>query len=379
MNASVEEIGGDPVKERQIEQVERKGTGHPDSICDGIAENVSRKLCREYRDRFDKILHHNTDEAQLVAGESDPEIGGGEVVEPIYILLTGRATKSHEGEDIPVERLAVEAAREYIQDNFRELSPEHVELDTRIGETSADLREVFDRGETPPANDTSFGVGHAPLSPLERAVKEIEKKAAEEIDAVGEDVKVMGLRQDNEIRLTVASAVIAGEISSRGDYRNTLEEVKNLAAKTAKRHTGRSVSVDVNTADTGESIYITETGTSAEMGDDGSVGRGNRVNGLITPNRAMSLEAASGKNPVTHVGKIYNLLADRAARKVYGETGEFAQVKLLSQIGEPLNQPQAIDIETSGEKQQVRKIVEEEVSKADEIVEDVIKGDIRTF
>ena len=54
-------------------------------------------------------------------------------------------------------------------------------------------------------------------------------------------------------------------------------------------------------------IYLTVTGLSAEQGDDGEVGRGNRVNGLITPSRAMSLEAAAGKNAVAHVGKLYNL------------------------------------------------------------------------
>lgn len=381
MNFTVERIDEDHSRKRDIELVERKGIGHPDSICDGIAESVSRKLCREYRDRFGKILHHNTDEAQLVAGKSNPEVGGGEVVEPIYILLTGRATKHHDGEDIPVEKFAVEAARNYIDEKFQQLSSSHIEFETRIGETSTDLKKIFESGTAPPANDTSFGVGHAPLSPLEKTVKEIERKAAAEIDAVGEDVKVMGLRRNGELKITVAAAVIARRISSKSDYVETLKKVKALAETVAERHTELPLEVDINTADSVEddSIYITETGTSAEMGDDGSVGRGNRVNGLITPNRAMSLEAASGKNPVTHVGKIYNLLADRAARKVYEETGEFAQVKLLSQIGQPIDNPQAIDIETTGEEAEVREIVKSEVRDVESIADEVINGELDTF
>ena len=381
MNFSIEQVNEDPSKSRDIELVERKGVGHPDSICDGIAESVSRKLCREYRDRFGKVLHHNTDEAQLVAGKSNPRIGGGEIVEPIYILLTGRATKHHEGEDIPVEKFAIEAARNYIDDKFKELSSSNVEFETRIGETSTDLKKIFGSGEAPPANDTSFGVGHAPLSPLEKTVKEIERKAAVEIDAVGEDVKVMGLRRDKELHITVAAAVISGRISSKKEYIETLEKVEQLTEKVAERNTKLPVNVDINTADSikNDSLYITETGTSAEMGDDGSVGRGNRVNGLITPNRAMSLEAASGKNPVTHVGKIYNLLADRAAKKVHEETGEFAQVKLLSQIGQPINQPQAVDIETTGREEKVREIVEEEVRDAENIADKVIEKEFRTW
>jgi len=63
-------------------------------------------------------------------------------------------------------------------------------------------------------------------------------------------------------------------------------------------------------------LYLTATGTSAEQGDDGQVGRGNRVNGLITPYRPMTLEAAAGKNPVSHVGKTYNIAARQICDKI---------------------------------------------------------------
>ena len=61
-------------------------------------------------------------------------------------------------------------------------------------------------------------------------------------------------------------------------------------------------------------MYLTVLGTSADGADGGQVGRGNRVNGLISLHRPMSTEAAAGKNPVSHVGKIYNLLAHRSPR-----------------------------------------------------------------
>jgi S-adenosylmethionine synthetase len=47
------------------EIVERKGLGHPDTICDALAETLSRNLCREHRDRFGTVLHHNVDKALL--------------------------------------------------------------------------------------------------------------------------------------------------------------------------------------------------------------------------------------------------------------------------------------------------------------------------
>ena len=108
------------------------------------------------------------------------------------------------------------------------------------------------------------------------------------------------------------------------------------------------MSVEINTADgyTADSVYLTVTGTSAEAGDDGQVGRGNRANGLITPYRPMSIEAPAGKNPVTHVGKLYNVLAQRIARAIVDEIAgaQEAYCGLLSQIGRPINEPQLIDV-----------------------------------
>ncbi len=92
--------------------------------------------------------------------------------------------------------------------------------------------------------------------------------------------------------------------------------LKEQITAVAKKSTKRKVVVHVNTADDikKKSVFLTVTGTSAEMGDDGSVGRGNRCNGLITPNRPMSMEATSGKNPINHIGKMYNLLSTQIAQ-----------------------------------------------------------------
>ena len=372
------EKADDPIKNDEVEIVERKGLGHPDSICDGIAESVSEALCKAYMDKFGHVLNHNTDEAQLVAGSSNPEIGGGAQEEKIYILLTGRATREFEGKTIDVDRIAKKAAREYIEENFKELSTDHIEFESKIGETSTDLKRVFER-EVPKSNDTSFGVGHAPLSNTEKAVKRVEREVRG-LHEIGEDVKVMAVREDEQVDLTVASAVISSRIDSKQEYQEALDKVKATAEEVAQEE-GLEVEVQVNTADEFEedSIYITETGTSAEMGDDGSVGRGNRVNGLITPNRPMSLEAASGKNPVTHVGKIYNLLAQELAMDIYERSGEFAQVKIVSEIGERIDRPQRVAIKTQASEETVEEAVESQFSSITELTEEVIEGQHSTF
>lgn len=378
MNISHHEVDNDPVKERKTELVERKGVGHPDSISDGIAEKVSRELSREYRDRFGSILHHNTDEVQLVAGESNPGFGSGEVIEPIYILLTGRATKEFNGEEIPVDKIALDAAKNYIDSNFKELDSSQIEFESKIGETSTDLEAVYEREERL-SNDTSFGVGHAPLSPAEKSVREIEERVRE-LDRCGEDVKVMGFREEDTLTVTVAAAGISSRISSLEEYRRHLADVKDTAEGVIRDH-GMKPDVYVNTADEidEKEVYMTVTGTSAEMGDDGSVGRGNRVNGLITPHRSMSMEAASGKNPVTHIGKIYNLLASEISRDIHQETGEYAGVKLLSQIGKPIDDPKLVEVETSAERNDFEDIVERHLQNINSITEKCINRELNTF
>ncbi|MFB6104968.1 MAG: methionine adenosyltransferase [Halobacteriaceae archaeon] len=386
------------VDDQSVEIVERKGLGHPDSLCDGIAERVSRELARTYLDRVGRVLHYNTDETQLVAGNAAPAFGGGEVVEPIYIVLVGRATKQHEGERIPVDAVALRAARDYLREHVPYLDLESdVVVDVDLGEGSGDLQTVFgaDGRQIPTANDTSFGVGHAPLSETERIVRETERQLNEEFavenPALGPDIKVMAKREDDAIDITVAAATIDDHVPDMESYQATVEAVRAFIEELAAEYTDREVTVFVNTADNYDagSIYLTTTGTSAEQGDDGSVGRGNRANGLITPNRSMSMEATSGKNPVNHIGKIYNLLATETARNVVAEVNGIRdlRVRLLSQIGEPIDQPHIADIHLSTEDgvdvtdvdARVRSLVDEELANVTDITDRVIAGDLDTF
>ncbi|PSQ39034.1 S-adenosylmethionine synthetase [Halobacteriales archaeon SW_5_70_135] len=391
-NVRVHDAAGPAVEDQEIEIVERKGVGHPDSICDGVAEAASRALARTYRERVGRYLHFNTDEAQLVAGESAPAFGGGDVIEPIYLVLVGRATKAYEGTRIPTETVALEAAREYLAEHVPRLEfGRDVVVDVKFGEGSGDLQGVFGREGVPMANDTSFGVGHAPYSETERVVLETERRVNREFNAVGPDVKVMGKREGDHLDLTVAAAVVDAFVDDLDGYRAVVEDVEAFVRGVAAEHTDRSVEVYVNTADDYDagSVYLTVTGTSAEQGDDGSVGRGNRVSGLITPNRSMSIEATSGKNPVNHIGKIYNLLATETAHAVVEEVDGIRdlRVRLLSQIGRPIDRPHVADAHVVTEEgvavgdvaPEIETIVDRELADVTSITDGVIAGDLSTF
>ncbi|MCQ2737250.1 MAG: methionine adenosyltransferase [archaeon] len=399
-NIFVEKLNQPYIENVDIEIVERKGIGHPDSISDGIAESVSRALCKMYMDELGGVLHHNTDEVQITAGNSNPKFGGGEILKPIDILLTGRGVSEFEGKKLPLDVVAIEAAKEFLDDTVINLDVNSdCVVECKIGHGSGDLVDVFRREGAPSSNDTSFGVGYAPFSEVETIVYETEKllnsKAFKaQHPAVGEDIKVMGLREGDKITLTIGCAMVSKYLANREEYIAVREELKDIAIDYAAKFTNREVSVFVNTADNDEATdesgyYLTCTGTSAEMGDDGSVGRGNRANGLITPCRPMSMEASSGKNPINHVGKIYNLLSNKIAHDVIDEVEGVKQINLmiLSQIGKPIDQPKAAsagiiledgyDMDKVSPK--VNAIIDKWLEDISVITEEVVEGKAQTF
>ena len=351
------------------EIVERKGIGHPDSVCDAVADACSRALCSYYLENYDRVYHHNVDKAALVGGTAKPEFGGGMIIQPQYFLIVGRAINQiliecgteSKLDYIPVATICIDTQRKELSKIFRNLDlNKDIQFDYAVRPGSIDLTGVFDSShhseEVPLANDTSFGVGYAPFSDVENITLEAERllnsqKFKDKCKGSGEDIKVMTERIGNKVGITIAAAMVSRYINDVDEYVSYTNQIKDsvldLAAKIIPE---RETTCQVNVGDNIEKkiLYLTITGTSAEAGDDGEVGRGNRSNGLITPCRTMSLEAVCGKNPINHVGKIYNILATKIAREIVNRgEGDIieAHVKLLSQIGRPITDPWVNSIE----------------------------------
>ena len=337
-----------PVELRRLEICEHKGVGHPDSLTDGACEAAAVALASAYRDAFGSPRHFNVDKGLLLAGRSAPRFGGGEVLQPARLVICGRAADS--GGRFDAGQQAAEAARSYVAGTTR-LGAEHFRIECEIRRGSPNLEAVY-AGASSPANDTSFGVGFWPYSPLEQSVLDAaallrSDELRRRFPAAGDDFKIMGVRRDSEMALTVALAMVDREVRSAPEYFHVKLALAGYLSANLK-----GLSVVVNTLDdpaaTGvDGLYLTVTGLSAEMGDDGQVGRGNRVNGLITPGRPMSLEAVAGKNPARHVGKIYNVLANEIARAVCEQAEGVleASVQLVSQIGRPIDAPWAASVQ----------------------------------
>lgn len=393
-NIIVKQLARPAMDRQQYEMCEHKGIGHPDTITDAVCEAASRELSLAYLRECGRVLHHNLDKGLLIAGASAPRFGGGTITQPIKVVICGRATEfnSH----VNAREIAVAAARRYLQQHIR-CDTNNFMIMTEIREGSKNLQDVMPgRREVALSNDTSFGVGFAPYSRLEQTVLDLAKflKSDEfrlSFPVAGDDFKIMAYRAavNGSPVVTIALAMIDRYVQSVEHYFSLKTAIRDrLLSKLPAAAELRINTLDDDQAKDEQGIYVTVSGLSAEMGDDGQVGRGNRVSGLITPNRMMSLEAAAGKNPVSHVGKIYNVLAMLMARDIYEKLGavEEVSVQLLSSIGRPIHQPQVTVIELGAEKDvtdalstQVRTIVDNWLANIGEVTERILNRQVAIF
>jgi S-adenosylmethionine synthetase len=357
----VQEAKGFTVSEMDVEIVERKGLGHPDTICDAVMDHISVVLSKTYLERFGAVLHHNCDKGLLAAGRVELRLGGGRVLEPMRLIIGDRATAQVGDQRIKIEEIVVEAAKSWFRDHLPRIDPDrHLAYQVELRPGSEELTGLFlVRHGKIGANDTSAAVGYAPLSATERIVLAAERylnspECKTLFPETGEDVKIMGVRTGGQLELTGAVPFIDRYIENEAEYFRRKEAVTHaLHAHLEQYLTGLdNVAIHLNTLDRRGAglagMYLSVLGTSAEQGDSGEVGRGNQVNGLISLNRPRGSEAAAGKNPVSHVGKIYSILAHLLAARIHADVPGVREVTvwLCSRIGDPVDEPQIVSVQT---------------------------------
>ncbi|MBI5236024.1 MAG: methionine adenosyltransferase [Deltaproteobacteria bacterium] len=343
------------VSESPVEIVERKGLGHPDYICDASLEAASIALSKEYLKKTGRVLHYNLDKGLLVAGQADKGFGYGRIVEPMELIIGDRATYSFGKVKLPVEAIVKDAVRAWFKANLPLVDVKrHLKIRVALEPGSAALKGIFSEADAiMGANDTSAVVGSAPMTTTETAVYGMERliNSADfkaRFPETGADVKVMGVRTADALDITVACPFFARLIKNEGEYFRKKAEALAAMRAFAKKLPFKRVSIGINTLDKrgqgAQGVYLTVIGTSAEDADSGQVGRGNRVSGVISLNRPSGAEAAAGKNPVSHVGKIYALLAHRMAHEARASISGIAEIDiwLVSKIGAPINRPHRI-------------------------------------
>ncbi|MBH0193530.1 MAG: S-adenosylmethionine synthetase [Nitrospira sp.] len=359
MEPLIIESTGSPLAQEPFEIVERKGLGHPDTICDAVMESVAVHLAQAYLKICGRVLHFNADKGMLVAGQVACRFGGGSVLAPMRLVMGDRATFEWKHKRIPVKEIAEQAAYKWFKRHLPRIKPlKDLECQVELKPASEELRSVTDRPHEAVANDTSATVGYAPFTPTERLVFQIEqflnsRSFKKEFPDTGEDVKVLAVRRVRDLDVTVAMPFLAPLIRNVSHYFKRKVLAERALTDFVTRMVGDRFSprLFLNVLDqrgAGEAgTYLTLLGTSAEAGDSGEVGRGNRVCGIISLRRPASAEAAPGKNPVAHVGKIYNVLAQVLAENIHKNVRGLLDVTvwITSQIGRPISLPQSVVVE----------------------------------
>jgi S-adenosylmethionine synthetase len=396
-NVYVNKLGRIALEDQPLEIVERKGLGHPDTMCDSVMNRISVELSKEYIDKFGVVLHHNVDKSLLAAGVAVPAFNGGKVLEPMRFVFGDRATFKVGDEEIPVDDIAAKSASDWLKENLRFVDADSIVYQSQIKPGSMALADIFDRkGKFLGSNDTSAAVGYAPFTKTETVIMELEnylnsKSFKSSFPESGEDIKLMGLRKGGDLNITVAMAMVDRFIDDEEDYFKKQDEInKAIHGFVDDKFGFDRITIDINALDVRgrgiDGLYLTVTGTSAEAGDSGQVGRGNNVAGVIPLNRPMSSEAAAGKNPVSHVGKIYNALCYRIANRVVEDVTGVREIYvwLLSQIGKPINEPNVVSaqiipvdgVELNSVNKQIDEIIGYEFDHLAEFCDDLAMGKI---
>ena len=370
----IDSIKSMPTFEKRFEIVERKGIGHPDTICDLVMNQVSIELSKMYLKETGAIQHHNMDKSMLVAGQSENKFGGGHITKPMKLVIGDRATFEVKGEKLPVEDVAISTAKKWFENNLRYVKDEHIKYQLEVGTSSHELRSIFENPKSFVANDTSALVGYAPFTKTETAVLETEKyinsqKFKKEFPESGEDVKVMGFRNENNLDLTIAMAFVDSYVDSEEKYFQRKEEMLQAISEYNKKSSFDKIEISMNNLDVKnsgiEGLYLTVLGTSADNADSGEVGRGNMANQVISITRPAGSEATAGKNPVSHIGKIYNALSFRIAEEIQKTTPEIDEVLvwMYNVIGKPVNDPRAVVVQPISNKEIDLSIIESSIKE----------------
>ena len=92
----------------------------------------------------------------------------------------------------------------------------------------------------------------------------------------------------------------------------------------------------------------------------------------LEPLRPSSCEAAAGKNPVHHVGKIYTAVTFEIAKRIFVDTGVYAEVTIAARNGGRLDDPAHVLVSTE------RKLGQADIDRVKSIVGEAV-GDATHF
>lgn len=401
------------INNQEFEVVETKGKGHPDNICDTLAEKISANYSKYCLEHYRVILRHMIDKLSILGGGSKVKFNGGEMIAPIRVLVNGRFTDRYNDEKIDYMKIVDETIKNYFQELFPMIN---IEKDLLIIDNThhnegpgviynndnttknervkffeaTSIKDASRHNNHNRCNDTSTTVSYYPMSKLEITVLNIEQLLNSDNYKklkpwVGNDIKVMGIRKERKVEITSCVPLISKYVKDLEDYKNKLNIIKkDIEKEIKKQFKNNEIIVYLNTRDNYEKndLYMTLTGSAIESGDEGIVGRGNRSRGVIPFSRNFSMEAACGKNPVYHTGKLFTAIGDIISKKIYEKYKVENTVYCTSKMGDSISKPWNISVElnkriSKEEIDDIKRMINEIIEKHSEITQNIINDKIK--
>lgn len=385
------------ITNQEVELVERKGLGHPDTLADILANTFSRKYSRYSLDRYGSVLNHYVDKVTLIGSKAELAFGGGTIVKPMTAYLFGKATMQVDEEPIDIEGMFKEATVEVFTRVFhtdRILEDmryainvyDGVGLDHPKGFYMPKSRHDIDESNSEHrSNDTVICSAYSPYSDIEILTIKIEnylnsEEFKKDYAETGFDIKVLTTRIEDSVDITTCIPFIASRTPSMAHYRRRLKEIEELLMGRVREWSDyKNLALNINTKDEGEKYaYLTVYGSALDKGDQGAVGRGNRFNGVISVNREMNVEAAAGKNPVHHAGKVYNIASHLISKTLFDRFGLYNSVFISVKNGDLLSKPSFVIVKTATgieSESQVEEVVKDCLGNLDKITTTFIESD----
>ncbi len=373
---------------RYLEIVERKGLGHPDTLADALAELVSIEYSKYCLNNFGCVLHHNVDKLYIGAGLFENNFGYSKMIKPIKIIVNGRMSSNFGNHSIDIESINKKAILPYLFSVLPNLKECDVVVESNSTQYTKNkfwynprsIEDVPDATQ-PKANDTSVVLYHNPMTICEKLTYELENYFWDKTGVfprpkfsnLGQDIKVMVCRKGVIIDVTLCVPVISSHLTSVKNYYEVIEPLENNLNSLARKLVPDlySVSVKVNPSQ----VYILGLGSCIECGEEGVVGRGNSLSGVIPIFRPSSMEAWPGKNPVYHTGRVMSYLVKNLSEKIFEEFGVKCSILAMTETGGSLVPPHLLQISLNNYvlKDDIEKIVNDHFLNIDYLTEMLLK------
>ena len=346
-----------------IETIEKKGLGHPDALCDALAERVSAAYSRYCFENFGVLIPYSIDGLTMDEGETNVEFGGGVMVKPIRLYLRGSFAAQFMGKKIPYMDIAKKAIYEYLDMIVPRLEARRWVRVIDGTQAYGGPRETFAINRLA-ANHMYTVTAYYPPTVAESCALRIEQKLnapiyKEQHPYIGSDNRVTVVRNGNSIDILAYVSMISECVPDNDTLRTYVEAVeKDIEAVAASdRIMVNKIDIYVSDNPLHDGRALTVTGSSIESYNGGAVGR--------------------SRYPVYHAAKIYSVVAYQISKRIFNEEKVAASVTLISKIGAPLNSPWHINVNIISDKNP-NTISQPMFARAEEIVNDEL-GHIEEF